>query len=451
MALTIEQIAQKVDRLKATNSERDGNMGIVHEARKNNYAFIAPEMLPEGMAAPLVANSIDVFARDIAEKIAPLPTISCSSGSMASDRAKTFADKRTKIANHYVAHSKLKTQMYSGADWYVTFSYLPFYIEPDFEAKLPRIRLLMPIGTYPEYDRWGNCVALAERWTKTVSELCNDFPEYEHVIKENRWDEGGTRLELIRWSDADQIVLFLPGRNNHVLTKAKNYLGKCPVVVARRPGYERGQFDDIVWVQIARAVMAAFQLEAAKKSVGAPLALPDDATELALGPDAVIRSRSPEKIRRIPLEIPQSAFAEGAALEREARIGGRASATGGGEVNASVITGRGMQELNSAYDSQVATAQEVFGEVLREVLACASRWTRSSGRRSPSGSPATWPEPRTRLRTRRLVTSTRTTRSTSPTASSTGWTRPAPWCSCSRCAVTRRSAESRFSGRHPST
>jgi hypothetical protein len=369
MALSIQEIALRVDRLRVKYAERDTSMSTVLEARKNNYAFIAPEMLPEGMGAPLVANQVDVFARDIAEKIAPLPTISCSSGSMVSDRAKTFSDKRTKIANHYVSHSRLKTQMYSGVDWYVTFSFVPFYIEPDFDAKLPRIRMLMPIGTYPEYDRWGNCVALAEVMKMTVHELCLEYPEFEGQIKGNIWgnNKGDTKLDLVKWTDADQVVLYLPQRNWLVLNKAKNYLGKCPVVVARRPGFERGQFDDIVWVQIARAVMAAYTLEGAKKSVEAPLALPDDATELALGSDAVIRTRSPEKVRRIPLELPQGVFAESQQLSQEMQLGARASASGNG-VQANVITGRGIQELNSAYDSQITTAQEVLTEVFRQVF-----------------------------------------------------------------------------------
>jgi hypothetical protein len=368
MTLTIEQIAHQVDVLKAKASERDAVMGTVFEARRNNYSFIAPEMLPEGFAAPLVANSIDVFARDIAEKIAPLPTITCSSGSMVSDRAKTFADRRTKVANHYIGHSRLKTQMYSAADWYVSFSNVPFYVEPDFAAKLPRIRALMPIGTYPVYDRWGNCTALAERMQKTQGELSNEYPELAGQINKDPFSNGDTKLDVIKWSDADQIVMFVPGRDNLLLEKTKNYLGKCPVVVARRPGFERGQFDDIVWVQIARAVMAAFALEAAKKSVEAPLALPDDATELALGSDSVIRTRSPEKVRRIPLELPQGVFIEGQQLEREMQVGARASASGAG-VQASVITGRGMQELNSAYDTQITTAQEVFAEVFQQVFA----------------------------------------------------------------------------------
>jgi hypothetical protein len=370
MALSIQEIALRVDRLRVKYAERDSSMATVLEARKNNYSFIAPEMLPEGMGAPLVANQIDVFARDIAEKIAPLPTVSCSSGSMVSDRAKTFADKRTKIANHYISHSRLKTQMYSGVDWYVTFSSVPFYVEPDFDAKLPRIRMLMPIGTYPEYDRWGNCVGLAEVMKMTVHELCLEYPEYESVIKGNIWSANGgdTKLDLVKWTDDTQVVLYLPQRGYLVLNRAKNYLGKCPVVVARRPGFERGQFDDIVWVQIARAVMAAYTLEGAKKSVEAPLALPDDATELALGSDAVIRTRSPEKVRRIPLELPQGVFAESQQLSQEIQIGARASASGNG-VQANVITGRGIQELNSAYDSQITTAQEVFTEVFRQVFA----------------------------------------------------------------------------------
>ncbi len=57
------------------------------------------------------------------------------------------------------------------------------------------------------------------------------------------------------------------------------------VVVARRPsvdGEMRGQFDDILSVQLARARFAVLQIQAAEKSIQAPIAIPQDVQELAL-------------------------------------------------------------------------------------------------------------------------------------------------------------------------
>jgi hypothetical protein len=81
---------------------------------------------------------------------------------------------------------------------------------------------------------------------------------------------------------------------------------------AIRPGVDsdedqRGQFDDVLWVQVARARFATLQLEAAQKSVQAPFALPQDVNILEMGPDATIRSAksgkdSPRRYERAPLD-----------------------------------------------------------------------------------------------------------------------------------------------------
>jgi hypothetical protein len=126
---------------------------------------VYPEFFPEGVDANVVANFIDVVARDLSEVMAPLPAINCSAANSVSDKARNFADKRTRIAANYFSHSDLSVQMYSGADWYLTYGFVPFMIELDEESKLPRIRVENPIGAYPEFDRYGRCVAFAKRYS----------------------------------------------------------------------------------------------------------------------------------------------------------------------------------------------------------------------------------------------------------------------------------------------
>jgi hypothetical protein len=61
-----------------------------------------------------------------------------------SDRAKQFADKRTKILRSYLQSSDFEVQMLTGADQYNSYGMLVLCIEPDFEeTKGPRGRLRM--------------------------------------------------------------------------------------------------------------------------------------------------------------------------------------------------------------------------------------------------------------------------------------------------------------------
>jgi hypothetical protein len=128
-------------------------------------------------------------------------------------------------------------------------------------------------------------------------------------------------------------------------------------------GEARGQFDDVLSVQLARARFAVLQIQAAEKSIQAPIAIPQDVQELALGPDAIMRSANPQGIRRVPLELPNGVFTESGVLERELRTGARYPETRSGNIDASIVTGRGVQALQAGFDTQIKAAQAQFARL----------------------------------------------------------------------------------------
>lgn len=89
---------------------------------------------------------------------------------------------------------------------------------------------------------------------------------------------------------------------------------------------------------------------------------------MAFGGDALLRSATPEKIRRVGLELPQGAFAEGQLLMEEMRLGARYPEGRSGQIDSSVVTGRGVQALLGGFDTQVKTAQEILGRALGKAL-----------------------------------------------------------------------------------
>lgn len=374
MALNITQIATKVEALKRRNASRDARMGDVLEVRRGNLVNVFPEMFPEGATKAMIANFVDVAARDVSEVLAPLPSFNCTTTNTNSDRAKKAADVRTLIVNNYVQSSRLQTQMYQGADWYGTYGFLPIVIEADQENNLPRIRVENPLGSYPEFDRYNKVVSFTKRYVKTIAELITEFPEFEReILNGYRMDEVDlySELEMIRYEDRDVILLYLPTRGNLVLTSTENPMGEVMVRVAMRPGIDnepRGQFDDVLWVQIARARFAQLAMDAAEKSINAPLAVPNDVQEFAFGPDAVLRTAQPQNIRRVGLEVPPAAFQEAEILQREMRLGARYPEGRSGVINASVVTGQGVQALLGAFDTQVKTGQQILSDVFEDVI-----------------------------------------------------------------------------------
>ena len=373
MALSMEQVAARVQSLRYRNHERDARNLDVLAVRKGKIAEVYPDFFPDGVDANVVANFIDIVARDLSEVMAPLPAVNCSAANAVNDRARNFADKRTRIAANYFQHSDLAVQMYSGADWYITFGFVPFIIELDEESKLPRIRVENPVGAYPEFDRYGRCVAFAKRYTMTLGELVTQFPEYDSMLlgpQGYRQDLNG-QVELIRYYDKDQSVIYIPSKENLVLSKAANPVGKMMVVIARKPSIDgelRGQFDDVLGIQLLRNRFALLAMEAAEKSVQAPIVLPQDVQELQLGGDAVIRTSNPAGVRRVDLNLPQGAFTEQQLLNQELRVGARYPEGRTGNIDASIVTGQGVQALMGAFDTQVKSAQAIFAAALRDVI-----------------------------------------------------------------------------------
>ena len=369
----IDSIARRVENLKVRHAARDARMQDVMAVRKGNMTQLFPDMFPDSMQHPMIANFVDVAARDLAEVLAPLPSFNCSATNVTSDRGRSFADKRGMIANNYVYQSRLQSQMYWGADWYFSYGFLPIHVEPDFETNLPRIRVEDPMGAYPEFDRFGRCIAYAKRYVKTIGELANDYPEFANIILGEMGYNQNTNspIELIRYMDKDVTVFYVPSRQNLILNEARNLTGKMTVQIARRPGIDdeaRGQFDDVIYVQLARARFANLAMEAAEKSVQAPLVVPQDVIDLPMGPDAVIRTSQPQSVGRVRLDVPAAAFQEQAALQSEMRLGARYPEGRTGNIDASIITGQGVQALLGAFDSQIKAGQTILAETLEDVI-----------------------------------------------------------------------------------
>jgi hypothetical protein len=71
--LSIEQISARVANLRERAAERDSRQQDVLAVRQGHIASVYPDFFPEGVDANVVANFIDIVARDLSEVMAPLP------------------------------------------------------------------------------------------------------------------------------------------------------------------------------------------------------------------------------------------------------------------------------------------------------------------------------------------------------------------------------------------
>jgi hypothetical protein len=372
----IAQIAARVEALRRDNQERDARHQTIFDARAQKIDNIAPGSMPDAWPRPITANTLDTALRQLAETLAPLPSINCAPGTVTSERQKKFVAKKTKIAYSYVIDSRLRKHMPTGCDWYLGYGSMPFVVEPDFEKGRPRLRIDNPMKSYVEYTLNGDVRSYTKVWRESARKLAAKFPEYQTAIlggdqPYGRQVTGDTELELVKFCDKDEYVLYMPERKNLVLMRTENRFGKVPVAVAQKPTWDeqdRGQMDDVVWPMLARNRMAMLGLQATQQTVRAPLAIPTDVQKIPFGDDAVIRTNSPEKIRRVGTDMPQAAWQQDALLASEVMKGTRTPASATGDVDASIITGQGVHALNGGYDIQVATGQLIIGDALERAL-----------------------------------------------------------------------------------
>ena len=371
------------NRLRALNATRDATHEIIHGVRHGNIRRLFPDELNFSLSfeGSPIANFVDIVARDMAEAIAPLPALNCASGRMQTDADQKRAETKNRIGSNYWSHSKLEIQMLRGADRYITYGFLPFFAEPDVDHSMPFIQVEDPRNSYYELDRYGNPTVYAHRWLRTVDELCAMFPEWETIIRMDptkadrrnplgQPEAGDTLFELVRWVDKTNVTLILPARDGLVLGTYMHKLNRLPVWIAERPGESdspRGQFDDVVWVQLARAIMSTLALEAASIAVQAPIAAPADMDEFPIGPHAILQSENANQIHKVGLDLPPQIFAEGQVLDQELKTGARYPDARAGNSTASVITGKGVEALLGTFDTQIKGAQMVLREALQQI------------------------------------------------------------------------------------
>ncbi|NDB61615.1 hypothetical protein EB001_24710, partial [bacterium] len=99
-----------------------------------------------------------------------------------------------------------------------------------------------------------------------------------------------------------------------------------------------------------------------------PIVVPQDVQEIEFGGDSIIRTNNPAGVRRVELPIPNGAFTEQTLLQQELRTGTRYPESRTGNIDASIITGQGVQALMGGFDTQVKSAQAIFASVLKDVI-----------------------------------------------------------------------------------
>ncbi|MFB7366720.1 hypothetical protein, partial [Streptomyces hydrogenans] len=371
MVRSLEDIQARVRELETRYADHDRRKNLVHQVRSGELEKAFPDLFRGSMRLEAAANFIDVAARDFSEMVAPLPSLNTASGSQTSEKARKFQERRKFIGANYWEGSNLRIQMPTAADNYQTAGVAYAIVEPCFKSCMPKIRIIDSMGCYPEFDLERNCVGFARKLKVRAQVLAEKYPHYrDRILKSRSWqnDQGDRLITVIKWVDADQHGLWME-EDRIPLDYYPNKLGECPVVPIVRPPGEalRGAYDDLCGVQAARAFMLRLALQNAEQQVNAPLAVPNDTTDVPLGPLSLLHTDQPQNVRRVDLAIPGSTFAEIQTLQQELLTGARTPQQRFGSQPGSIVTGKGVEALLGGYDAQVKQAQVQFGWALENI------------------------------------------------------------------------------------
>lgn len=378
MARSLDEVAKKVQALKDAARDRDQRQRDVRDVRSGDIDTVVPGSMPEPWPHPVVANMIDIDARDKAEVMGQMPSINCSNSLQTSDRSKKFSSRRSKVAAHYILESRFEAgEQVRFCDHYNSYGVAYYSVEPDFERKMPIIRVEHPMGAYPEFDVFGNLKSWSRIWREEAISLVAKYPALLGYLQQKDYrgnpSEGWAEreIEVCKYMDHEVIYLYLPAHSNTLVDMMPNPMGKLTMVAARRPSHDgevRGAYDDAIWVYLAKSRMAMLGLEATEKSVRAPLAVPRDLQTMSFGADALLRTDSPEKVKYVVPDVPQFAMQESQVLERELGLSTRSPQARSGNINASVITGKGVEALMGGFDTVITTGQQVIGMAMKKAI-----------------------------------------------------------------------------------
>lgn len=377
MALSPQEITQRVNYFRQRDAERNAAQEDVRAIRENRWQDVryAAGLFPEDWPRGVASNMVNVVARDFAEMLGPLPTVDARSANNASDRAKAFADKRTKIVRYYTKCSNLQAQQFNGADRLMTYGYMAYIVEPDFKEKMPKIRIDDNFRAHYQLDRWGRrTLYYCKVFRRQLFDLMHEFPEAQAQLMDLMpYDRKDRPVEVVHWFDDDQEALVTLEKSV-LLKSVPNVISRCPVRVVEMPKLGdcvQGMFDDAISIQLARSLMQTYALQAVDEIVNAPMVVPDDVQKVAFGPKEIIRTQQPQGVGKVPLQIPSGLFAEMQNLQIEQRIASRYPEGRSGNIDASIITGQGVEALMGTFSTVIRTGQMMLAQGLEDVISMA--------------------------------------------------------------------------------
>jgi len=399
MPLSSEQIAEKVDYLRAINQEgmldRSRIRDIMNGGEAAVKALLGDKMNVEYNQLPAPNLFLTALER-FAQKLGRAPDLKVDLlNDNDSQRAKKKSEKVERIVTSYDKFSKLHKQLPQAARWLPGYGFVVWTLTHKRDRNgnpYPYAELQDSFNCYPGNfgnDQEPNELAIIRRVPHGI--LAEQYPEAKQYIyaqdekqqsaysvlietteRQGSWaNSTGQGKVVVEFRDKEGTYIFLP-ENNKIIDFIPNMLlsGPC-FVVAKRYSFDQmqSQFQHITGLMANMAKINILGTIAMEDAVFTETNIVGEieSGKYRKGRGAVNYFAPGSSVSKPVNNLPYQLFQQVDRLERHLRLGAAYPVSDDGQSPNSFVTGRGLEELGQSASLHVREYQGVLKDAMEQL------------------------------------------------------------------------------------
>lgn len=382
---TVEQIVAAYIKRKKDMSTCQAMGAVIKKVYNGDLQVALPELAKNERAAVanLVLQGIDGHAQRIGSVDPALQSPATRTGEAAMQRA---LDRRGSVEG-WLRHNGMRRKRRRRARHLIAYASTPVLVRPGPDG-IPRWEVRNPLATYPAPCDPDDLVPpdCIFEFEQTYAWLQANYGDTIGTLSTGPNPDPDLKFTIIQFYDRDTACMIalgqesiVEGRTNSLLYRTENRLGRPIVVVPGRITLDRlqGQFDQIVGMHEAAALLWAMQLDATKRSIYAETYIesPDqtnvdfEPADPYTGEVGKVTGGTIKQFRPDPATMSLNAIDR---LQESERATGAIPAEFSGLSASNTRTGRrGGQILSSTIDFPIQEHQEILAASLEEEICIA--------------------------------------------------------------------------------
>jgi hypothetical protein len=399
MPLNSEQIAEKVDYLRAINQEgmldRSRIRDIMNGGEAAVRALLGDKMNVEYNQLPAPNLFLTALER-FAQKLGRAPDLKVDLlNDNDSQRAKKKSEKVERIVTSYDKFSKLHKQLPQAARWLPGYGFVVWTLTHKRDRNgnpYPYAELQDSFNCYPGNfgnDQEPNELAIIRRVPHGI--LAEQYPESKQYIyaqnekqqsaysvlietteRQGSWaNSTGQGKVVVEFRDKEGTYIFLP-ENNKIIDFIPNMLSSGPCfVVAKRYSFDQmqSQFQHITGLMANMAKINILGTIAMEDAVFTETNIVGEieSGKYRKGRGAVNYFAPGSSVSKPVNNLPYQLFQQVDRLERHLRLGAAYPVSDDGQSPNSFVTGRGLEELGQSASLHVREYQGILKEAMEQL------------------------------------------------------------------------------------